>query len=188
MNVYVDTSVVLRVVFGEPGRLRGWRRIVRPLSSELIRVECLRTIDRARLTGVLGDDEVAAAREAVEELLETFDLVALDRRVLRRASEPLPTTLGTLDAIHLATATALRARVPDLRLATHDQALAVAARAVGLAIVSLARESTHATRQHDGYRAPTFASGYDEVVPSPPDMRTNRRGSSFIAFDGHRSS
>lgn len=136
MNVYVDTSVLLRVVLGERGRLRAWRRILRPFSSELVRVECLRTLDRARLAGALADDEVADRREATEELLATFDLVTIDRRILRRAAAPLPTTLGTLDAIHLASATALRLRIPDLRLATHDAALAVAARAVGFTLVA----------------------------------------------------
>jgi len=136
VEVYIDTSVLLRVILGEAGRLRAWRRIVHPASSELVRVECLRTLDRARLAGALADDEVAERREAVEEMLSTFELVTLDRRILRRAAEPLPTTLGTLDAIHLASALALRMRRPELRVATHDDALAIAARAVGFTVLS----------------------------------------------------
>jgi hypothetical protein len=58
LNVYVDSSVLLRVVLGEPGRLRIWPRITTAVSSELIRLECLRTIDRARLR--LGLDDVDA--------------------------------------------------------------------------------------------------------------------------------
>jgi hypothetical protein len=48
--------------------------------------------------------------------------------------------LGTLDAIHLATALAWReaAGVEDLVMATHDLALATAARASGLRVVGLA--------------------------------------------------
>lgn len=135
MRVYVDTSVLLRVVLGEPGRLRAWSRIRHAASSELIRVECLRTLDRARLAGLLADDEVADRRSAVDELLVSFDKIVLDRRVLRSAAEPLPTTLGTLDAIHLASARALRIREPELRFATHDDALAIAARAVGFTVI-----------------------------------------------------
>ena len=135
MNVYVDTSVLLRVVLGEPGRLRAWSRIRRAVSNELIRVEALRTLDRARLAGVLADDEVATRRAAIDEVLAAFDLVAVDRRILRRAAEPLPTTLGTLDAIHLASAVSLRTRTPDLRLATHDEALTIAARALGFRVL-----------------------------------------------------
>ena len=135
MNVYVDTSVLLRVVLKEPHRLRSWRRIQRAFSSELIRVESLRTFDRARLAGVLDDEEVAERREAVEDLLKSFDQVAVDRRILRSAAEPLPTQLATLDAIHLASARAIRRRVSDLHVATHDEAFAVAARAVGFSLV-----------------------------------------------------
>lgn len=133
--MYVDTSVLLRVVLGEPGRLRAWSRIRQVASSELIRVECFRTLDRARIAGTLADDEVAERRYAVDELLESFDKIALDRRILRSAAEPLPTTLGSLDAIHLASARALRVRVPELRFATHDNALAIAAHAVGFTII-----------------------------------------------------
>jgi hypothetical protein len=48
----------------------------------------------------------------------------------------MPTTLGTLDAIHLATALmwAEHAGFP-LVMATHDQLLATAARASGLRVV-----------------------------------------------------
>lgn len=127
--------MLLRVILGEPGRLRAWRRIVRPAASEIIRAECLRTLDRARLAGLLADDEVAARRTAVEAVLASFDLIAVDRRILRRAAEPLPTALGTLDALHLTSALALRVRVPDLRMATHDTTLAVAAQAVGFTLV-----------------------------------------------------
>lgn len=137
MNVYVDSSVVLRVVLADGARLQAWSRIARPISSELCRVECFRTLDRLRLAGLLDDDEVADKRVAVEDVLEGFDKVAVDRRVLRRASEPMPTLLGTLDAIHVASALAARARDASLnRVATHDAAMATAARALGFRVLS----------------------------------------------------
>jgi predicted nucleic acid-binding protein len=49
VKVYVDTSVLLRVVFGEPGVLAEWTTIDMAVASELTRVEALRTIDRARI-------------------------------------------------------------------------------------------------------------------------------------------
>lgn len=135
MTVYVDSSVLLRVVLGEAGRLREWRRIDRPISSVLIRLECLRTIDRARLRLGLPDSEVAERRAAVIEQMTGFDLVPVDPPVLERAADPFPTELGSLDALHLATALLLRARTPSLALATHDQQLATAARASGLRVL-----------------------------------------------------
>jgi hypothetical protein len=103
-----------------------------------VRLECLRTIDRARIRLPLDDAEVAERRAAVLEVLEGFDIVPIDAAVLQRASDPFPTTLGSLDAIHLASALLARARIPDLRLATHDAELAIAARAVGFNVLGIA--------------------------------------------------
>ena len=84
MNAYVDSSVVLRIVLSEPKRLRAWSRITTPVASELIRLECLRTIDRARLRLSLKDKHVAVLRSQVLELVESFNLVALEDVVLER--------------------------------------------------------------------------------------------------------
>jgi predicted nucleic acid-binding protein len=102
------------------------------VSSELIAVESARTIDRLRLQGALTLEEAAARSRAVGDWLEAFDLVLLRPLVLSRASEPRPTPLGTLDAIHLATALLWRERMgPLVTMATHDSALGVAARTFG---------------------------------------------------------
>jgi predicted nucleic acid-binding protein len=69
-------------------------------------------------------------------LLEEVELVDISRAVLRRAGEPFSTPLGTLDAIHLATALHWRdATGSDLTMATHDKALAAAARAAGVPVI-----------------------------------------------------
>jgi predicted nucleic acid-binding protein len=139
MSVYVDSSVLLRIVMGQPNPLTSWPTIEQPIASELIRVECLRRIDRARLASSLPDDEVAMRRAAVIDYLRRFALVPITSAVLERASQPYPTSLGSLDAIHLATATLLREQVEeDLRLATHDAELAIAARSMGFEVDGLA--------------------------------------------------
>jgi uncharacterized protein len=135
VTVYVDTSVLLRVVLAEPRRLRSWKAITRPVASDLVRLECLRTIDRARIQLGLEDEEVALRREAVLEQIDGFELISLDPPVLERAAEPFPTALSTLDALHLASALLARAELPDLRFATHDRELAVAARAMGFEVL-----------------------------------------------------
>jgi predicted nucleic acid-binding protein len=86
--------------------------------------------------GSLPPDELADRRVAVYRLFEAVEVVDVTRPVLRRASEPFPTPLGTLDAIHLSTALAWRdAHDEALTMATHDKSLATAARAVGLAVI-----------------------------------------------------
>lgn len=136
MIAYLDASVALRVVLGEPNRLTEWRHIEAAVASALTEVECLRTLDRLARLGSLSEEELATRRTAVYRLLEGVEVVDVGRPVLRRASEPFPTPLGTLDAIHLSTAVAWRdARDTDLTMATHDMALAMASRAVGLQVI-----------------------------------------------------
>jgi predicted nucleic acid-binding protein len=137
VTLYVDSSILLRVVLGERGQLKEWHRSRRWISSQLIRTECLRTIDRARVQLALADSDVAARRAAVLEYLRAFDLVRLDGRVLDRAADPFPTSLGTLDALHLASAVLARANAPELVFGTHDRELALAARAVGFPVVGV---------------------------------------------------
>lgn len=132
MTSYIDTSALLRIVLREPGALDELRSYDGLVSSELIVVESARTIDRLRLQGSLSSDEAAARLRAVSEWLEAIDLVLLRPPVLSRASEPMPMALGSLDALHLATALVWRDRMgPLLTLATHDTALGGAARAFG---------------------------------------------------------
>jgi uncharacterized protein len=132
--VYLDTSVVLRIVLGEPQPLRQWRSIDVAVTSELTRVEGLRTLDRARIRLRLSDSEIAERRADFLELFSAFHLLGLDSRVLVRAAEPFPTTLGTLDALHLASALLLRQARPELAFATHDRELGEAARAEGFTV------------------------------------------------------
>lgn len=132
MIAYVDTSVLLRVILREPDALEDLQSYDGLVSSELIAVESARTIHRLRLQGALTVDEAAARWRVVREWLEAFDLVLLRPPVLSRAGEPLPTPLGTLDAIHLATALLWRERMgPLATIATHDSSLGVAARTYG---------------------------------------------------------
>lgn len=132
MIAYVDTSALLRVVLREAGALDDLRAYDGLVSSELIAVESARTIDRLRIQGALTMDEAAERIASITEWLEAVDLVLLRPPVLSRASEPMPMPLGTLDAIHLATALLWRDRIGPLpQLLTHDTALGAAARGFG---------------------------------------------------------
>lgn len=134
MKVYVDASVVLRVILGEPHQLSSWDQIAVAMSSELIRVECLRTVDRARIVLELPDEDVSRQRAGVLGAIDALNLLPLGPAVLDRAAEPFPTRVGTLDAIHLASALLAREHFEDLAFATHDRVLGIAARAMGFQV------------------------------------------------------
>jgi predicted nucleic acid-binding protein len=135
MNVYLDASVVLRRLQQEPAPVRTWAQWEHAYSSELLRVEVLRTIDRNRLRNALTDREVAELATKAHAVFDAIEFVALTPAVLNRASHSFSTALGTLDALHLATALRLtEAGGVDLTFLTHDAELALAARSVNFAV------------------------------------------------------
>jgi predicted nucleic acid-binding protein len=134
MKVYLDTSVVLRVLFRERNQIRIWGKWDRAYSSSLWRTEAYRTVDRLRLGGDLSDRDVSELAAEIETVHDTLAVVSLAETILRRASEAFPTTIGTLDAIHLSTALAIRESEQIDLLLTHDQQLAIAARALGFQV------------------------------------------------------
>ncbi len=134
MIAYVDSSVLLRVVMAQPDRLPEWRAIHTAVTSALTEVECLRTLDRRFRQGLLEAEALADRRGLVLQLLARMERVDVSLAVLRRAADPFPTPLGTLDALHLATAVLWRdARGEAPVFATHDGQLETAARAMGFA-------------------------------------------------------
>jgi predicted nucleic acid-binding protein len=138
MTAYVDSSVILRKVLSQPGALREWTLIRGGPVSRLAEVECLRALDRLRVDGALNDQQVSAARESLYRALASFEVVEVSRAVLARAAQPTPTALGTLDAIHLCSAVVWQERTGDRAVfATHDESLAIAARAQGFRVVGV---------------------------------------------------
>ncbi len=134
MTVYLDTSVVLRVLFHEPDPAKVWGKWDKAYSSNLWRVEALRTVDRLRLSGDLSDGEVADLARDIRIVHETLSIQPLNDSILQRASESFPTAVGTLDALHLSTALAIREFDKLNIFLTHDLRLGTAARSLGMEV------------------------------------------------------
>lgn len=134
MNVYLDTSAVLRRLFNEPNPVSCWGQWDAAYASRIWVTEAQRTVDRLRLEGRIGDEDVARLREDLRQIHDTLHVVPVSEDILVRAGETFPTTLGTLDAIHLASALAVRHGVELARFLTHDRRLAVAAVSMGFAV------------------------------------------------------
>jgi predicted nucleic acid-binding protein len=137
MIVYVDTSVVLRVLLHEPNPVGIWGQWNKAYSSALWRVEALRTVDRLRLTHEISDNEVAELVRDIQITHETFAIHPITNQVLQRASETFPTVVGTLDAMHLATALSIREIESLDLLLTHDSQLSTAARSLGFEVMGI---------------------------------------------------
>ena len=125
--IYLDTSVALAQLLAEdrcpPEEL--WQREL--VTSRLFEYELWNAIYRRGLEKSHGD----AARQIVESLA----IAELSREVLRRATEPFPSPVRTLDALHLATLLFLRDQGLEMELASYDQRLIGAAEALDIPLV-----------------------------------------------------
>lgn len=136
MNAFVDTSVVLRFLLGQPDTVDCWGRWEQAFVSELMRTEFYRAVDRLRLEGEIGDSDRVQLGLDFETVYRTCHRVAVGEQALARAGQPFPTVIGTLDAIHLATLLLIEQGTGlKLTLLTHDQQLARTALACGVDVL-----------------------------------------------------
>src|SRR6185312_9446997 len=131
-DAYIDSSVVLRKLLREPGAipdLSQWRLF----SSQLLDVEVRRTLQRCHTRRVLSADSFAERLQEWHAFRDAIDLVSISNGILKRAGEPFPTQVKTLDAIHLATALAWSRKTQEsVTILTHDRQFSIAAIACGL--------------------------------------------------------
>ncbi|MBI2059881.1 MAG: type II toxin-antitoxin system VapC family toxin [Nitrospirae bacterium] len=133
MRFYLDSSTILRAVFGEAGPTPRVGQGDQVYTSEIAEVEVFRTLDRARLAGKLTDAETAIKAKELSERLTAVRLVPVAREVIETARAGFPVPVRALDALHVATAQWLQRELgEDLRFWTHDRRQAIAALARGL--------------------------------------------------------
>jgi len=126
-GLYVDTSALGRVLLGEPDApaiVRELRGFDQPVASELLRVELRRVGLRE---GLLGD---------ADRLLSAIALVPLDAGLLQAAETVGPSSVATLDAIHLVTALRLADRGAIGAVLTYDERLAEGGRRHGIDVLA----------------------------------------------------
>ena len=127
--IYLDTSVALAQILSEDRRPPETLWTETLVSSRLLEYE-LWTRLHARGLG-------ASHGEAARGLLERLALLELVPTVLARALEPWPAPVRTLDALHLASIGFLRERNQAVELASYDERLVAAARALRIPIARI---------------------------------------------------
>ena len=135
---YIDSSVILRIAFGEPCRIVGLSQFSKLATSELAQVEIRRVLDRFRLQTQFADSRLIEIGEKIETIKKTMASLNLTRAVLLRAGHPLPIVLGTLDAVHLTSALIWQDAVAQpVTMITHDAQLAKASQMMSLGVVGI---------------------------------------------------
>lgn len=134
MIVYLDTSVMLRRLLNESPVIRDWGKWDEAYSSRMWKMEALRAIHRLRLDASITDRDIVALQADIALIDEALHIIPVSEAILTRAGEPFPTIVGTLDAIHLASAMAVHTGNRLDKFLTHDKQQATAARGLGLEI------------------------------------------------------
>ncbi|MCB0979190.1 MAG: PIN domain-containing protein [Ilumatobacteraceae bacterium] len=133
MAYYMDTSALTKLVVAEAESeaLQAWLASVdQPLvSSDLARTELLRAVRRAE------PDRMVQARAVLDVLV----LLQVTTEVFEAAAILGPTTLRTLDALHLAAALSLGDELDGM--VAYDERLAAATTALGIPVVAPAARS-----------------------------------------------
>lgn len=127
--IYLDTSVALAHLFAEDHRPPPELWSEELVSSRLLDYEIWTRLHALELAATHGD--------FARLLLARIAQLALDDEVLERALDPFPTPVRTLDALHLASIVYLRRHGHDVELATYDDRMAEAARAIGIGLSEL---------------------------------------------------
>ncbi|MFJ9610540.1 type II toxin-antitoxin system VapC family toxin [Kitasatospora sp. NPDC101176] len=131
--IYLDSCALLKFIKPEPetAALRAWRQALPDgtelITSELARLEITRTLLRAGLSHQLVPYHVDQALRGAYQ-------VDLSSAVLARALAYRTARLGSLDALHLASAEPFRAELTDF--VTYDLELARAAEELGFPVTA----------------------------------------------------
>ena len=127
--VYLDTSVALAQLLAEDREPAPefWSEFL--ISSRLFEYEIWNRIHARKLGKTHGD--------AARMLIGRIALIELISPILDRATEPFPTAIRTLDALHLSSSVFLADSGQDIELATYDTNMTKAARALGIRIHEL---------------------------------------------------
>ncbi len=138
MSLYLDTSCLLKLVFIEPESLRVKELVMQEsqvIVSTLARLEAAQTLLARRLAGSISRGQQARVAKILTEMLQTppFEMVAFPAEAVAMAENQIHAGVycRTPDRLHLGAMEALGLR----RLLTNDDQQAVAARALGFAIV-----------------------------------------------------
>ena len=127
--IYVDTSVVLAHLLAEDRRPPAglWNETL--AASRLMEYEIWTRLHARRLAESHG--------EAARLLIGRIMLLELSPPVLARALDAFPTSVRTLDALHLASCEFLRNQGQSIALASYDGRMIALARAMDIPIFDL---------------------------------------------------
>jgi len=120
---YLDTSVAIRILLGDPATVDWWNAQVRAgdafVGSQLLRLEMIRVCRREDLD-----------TQEVDDFVTQLTLTDVDNALLNEAAAITP-HVKALDALHVASAR----RIGSATVVTHDGTMIKVAEQVGLSVL-----------------------------------------------------
>ncbi|MBP1598617.1 MAG: putative nucleic acid-binding protein, contains domain [Acidobacteria bacterium] len=123
--VFLETSALLRMIFGEHGGdvvVERLQEADRAIASRLLRVEAERALIRLSLDHPRSHRQVLGLERELKLLWPKIDFIEVSRDICDLAGRLAPRSrLRTLDAIHLATFFRARELDPAIEILTYDE-------------------------------------------------------------------
>lgn len=140
MNLYFDTSALIKRYINEPGteNIRAWIRAANAMATGLLtRAETTAGLTRLQNRGIITQEDYRQALDQFRLDWSSYHRIAINEELIARADFlACQHGLRGFDAVHLAAALIWQeALMLPVTLATYDQELASAARKSGLKIM-----------------------------------------------------
>lgn len=140
MNLYFDTSALIKRYINEPGteNVRGWVRTANAMATGLMtRAETTAGLTRLQNRGIIKQEDYGQALEQFRLDWSSYHRIAINEELITRADFlACQHSLRGYDAVHLAAALIWQeALMLPVTLATYDQELTSAGRNSGLKVL-----------------------------------------------------
>lgn len=138
MSIYAESSAVLAWLLGEKAghfvrEAIGGADLV--ATSDLTLLECDRVLIRAVILGEIDEATTADRRAHLNAAASHWQVWRLSSEIIERARLPFPVEpMRTLDALHLASALAVRSSVPGVELLSLDDRIRRAGKELGFGL------------------------------------------------------
>ena len=124
MNLYAETSAVVAWLLDEEHGDRAWAQLAAAdviFTSDLTLIECDRVFRRAAATGRVTASASLQLHAIIDTASAHWTLHGMDAEIVQRSRRSFPCEpIRALDAIHLATALAVRNLSPDVQVLSFD--------------------------------------------------------------------
>ncbi len=123
--VFLETSALLRMLFGEDGGdsvVQRLREADRAVASRLIRVEAERALIRLVLDHPRSQKKLLEMERELKHFWPKLDFIEVTQEICDQAGRIAPRSrLRSLDAIHLATYLTIKELEPSIEMLTFDE-------------------------------------------------------------------